>query len=480
VARAQRALSVIVLAAGQGTRMRSALVKLLHPVAGRPMVALVLDAVSGLDPDRVVTVVGHQADRVREAVGDRGGAWVVQREQRGTGHAVTLAMPKIAASTGATVLIVNGDLPALRTKTLSGLIDRHRRARAAMTLVSAVIDDATGYGRIVRDVRTGEVTRIVEHRDATPEEKSIREINAGIYCAEASALGPALRRLRPDNAQGELYLTDAVRHLIERGERVVAIPHPEPGEVLGVNTRAELSRAWRLVCARKAEELQAEGVTLVDPESTWIDPRARIGRDTTIWPSVTIEGATVLGSDCVVRSGSRLTDCRVGRRVEIRDHSVIADSTIGDDVTIGPFAHLRPGSILEDGARIGNFVETKKTRVGRGSKANHLTYLGDAEIGPGCNIGAGTITCNYDGERKHETRLGRNVFVGSNTQIVAPVAIGDGAYVAAGSTVTQDVPKGALAIARSRQRNVLDWAARKSPPSQSKKKKAPRRRPAAK
>jgi bifunctional UDP-N-acetylglucosamine pyrophosphorylase/glucosamine-1-phosphate N-acetyltransferase len=464
VAARRRSLGVIVLAAGQGTRMRSSTVKMLHPVAGRPMVALVLDAVRELRPDRVVTVIGHQAEQVRAALGEAGGSYVLQREQRGTGHAVLQAMPHVDRSAGATLLVVNGDLPALRAATLKRLVDRHRRSGAAMTLVSAELDEPTGYGRVVRDGGSGDVERIVEHRDASVVERGIREINAGIYCADAGVLGPALRKLRPDNAQGELYLTDAVRLLIERGRRVEALVHPEAAEVLGVNTRAELSRAWRMVCARKAAELQDAGVTIVDPDHTWIDPRARIGRDTTIWPDVTIEGPTVIGAESVVRSGSRLTDSRLGRRVEVRDHCVIVESEVGDDVTIGPFAHLRPGSTIEAEARIGNFVETKKTRLGRGSKANHLTYLGDAVIGPGCNIGAGTITCNYDGTHKHETRLGRDVFVGSNTQIVAPVEIGDGAYVAAGSTVTQDVPRGALAIARSRQRNVEGWAARRPAP----------------
>ena len=454
------ALSVVVLAAGQGTRMRSKTVKLLHPVAGRPMVEHVLDAVAALEPNRVVTVVGYQADRVREAVGARGGSYVLQKQQRGTGHAVIQAVGHIDRSRGATLLILNGDLPTLCAKTLRSLVRRQRQGNAAMTLLSAEVRDPTGYGRIERGSRS-EVVRIVEHRDATAEQKTIREINAGIYCARVDALLPALKQLRPDNAQGELYLTDAVHHLIDAGQRVVAIRHPDAEELLGVNTRAELARAWRMLCARKADQLQAAGVTLVDPDRTRIDPRARIGRDTTIHPDVTIEGATVLGEDCVVRSGCRLTDCRIGRRVEIRDHSVLQDSTVGDGATIGPFAHLRPGSVLGPETRIGNFVETKKTRMGRGSKANHLTYLGDAEIGPGCNIGAGTITCNYDGRNKHPTRLGRDVFIGSNSQLVAPVAIGNGAYVAAGSTVTEDVPGGALAIGRSRQRNVRGWVSRR-------------------
>jgi bifunctional UDP-N-acetylglucosamine pyrophosphorylase/glucosamine-1-phosphate N-acetyltransferase len=327
-------------------------------------------------------------------------------------------------------------------------------------VLSTEVEDPTGYGRIVRDAQ-GQIARIVEHRDATHAERMLREINTGIYCADAGKLLKRLAALRPDNVQREIYLPDAVRALLRAGEPVAVVGHDDPAEVLGVNTRAELARASRSLYARKAAELEAAGVTLLDAARTWIDPRARVGRDSVIWPDVAIEGRSVLGEDCVVRSGSRVVDCRLGRGVEIKDHSLLVDARVGDGAIVGPFAHLRPGADLGPETRVGNFVEIKKSRLGRGTKASHLSYLGDAQIGPGCNIGAGTITCNYDGTHKHRTRLGAGVFIGSDTQLVAPVALGNGAYVAAGSTVTENVPAGALAVARGRQRNIRGWVARR-------------------
>ncbi len=452
-------LTVLVLAAGLGKRMRSRRVKLLHPVAGRPMVAHVLEAAKALGPARRITVIGHQADEVREALTGLSDDFVLQEDQRGTGHAVLVTAPLLRRSRSSTLLILNGDLPTLRSATLRSLVARHRRTGAALTLVSAELPDPTGYGRVVRDP-SGRVLRIVEHRDASPEERKIAEINCGIYCADAGKLLAVLRALRPANAQREYYLTDAVHRLLERGETVVAVRHPDAEEVLGVNTRGELARAGLALYARKAQALQEAGVTLLDPSRTWVDPRARVGRDTVLYPDVLIEGPSVIGEECTVRSGCRLVDTVLGRGVEIKDHSVIESSRLMDGASAGPFSHLRPGSILEPGAKIGNFVEMKKTRLGRGSKAQHLTYLGDATIGPGCNIGAGTITCNYDGRRKHPTTLGPGVFIGSDTQLVAPVRVGKGAYVAAGTTVTENVPRGALAISRVRQANVRGWVER--------------------
>jgi len=322
------------------------------------------------------------------------------------------------------------------------------------------VEDSSVYGRIVRDPATGQVERIVEHKDATAAQRAIAEINCGIYCADPALLMAALKKIRPDNAQREYYLTDAVHALIANGASVVALNHIDSREVLGVNTRAELAAAGAALYARKAADLQSDGVTVLDPSRTWIDPRARIGRDTVLYPGVIVEGECVIGEDCVVRSGSRLADTVLGRAVEVRDHCVLQESRVGDDVQLGPFAHLRPGTVLEAGARVGNFVELKKTRLGKGSKAPHLSYLGDAEIGPGCNVGAGTITCNYDGVNKHKTTLGAGVFIGSDSQLVAPVVLGDGAYVAAGTTVTEDVPPGALALSRVRQINLEGWVAR--------------------
>jgi len=453
-------LTVVILAAGQGTRMRSKTIKLLHPVAGRPMVARVIDAVRMLRPGRVVAVVGFQSEQVKEALADTSSTFVLQKQQLGTGHAVLQAARAIDRGPNSDLLILNGDLPTIRPQTLRKLIGRHRSSGAALTLVTAKVDDPTGYGRIVRDSRS-RVVRIVEQADATREERAIGEINCGIYCARASVLLAALRRLEPDNSQGEYYITDAVRALIERGEKVGVVTHADSDELLGVNTRAELARASIELYRRKAEELQQAGVTLLDPTRTSIDPGARIGRDSVIYPDVSIEAGTVLGEDCVVRSGTRITGCRIGNGVQIKDHSVLIDSRVGDGAEIGPFAHLRPGSLLGAEARVGNFVELKKTRLGRGSKASHLAYLGDARIGAGCNIGAGTITCNYDGTHKHTTVLDEGVFIGSDAQLVAPVRVRKGAYVAAGTTVTEDVPAGALAIGRARQTNVKGWVARR-------------------
>ena len=459
MAAAGRAPTVLLLAAGQGTRLKSNTIKLLHPVAGQPMVTWVARAARALKPARVVAVVGHQADRMTAALDGLSDAFVLQAEQRGTGHAVMTAERSIGRGAGE-LLIVNGDLPNLGAATLRALLSLHRRSRAALSLVTTEVPDATGYGRIVRDAK-GRVTRIVEHKDASPGERAIREINCGIYCADAAALFRSLKRLRPDNAQGEYYLTDAVHALIARGDTVVALKHEPADEVLGVNTRAELARAGMALYARKARELQDGGVTLLDPSRIWIDPRARVGQDTVIYPDVLIEGASALGPDCVVRSGSRLTDAVLGAGVEIRDHSVVQGSRIGNGATVGPFAHVRPGSVLEADARVGNFVELKKTRLGANSKASHLAYLGDAEIGSDCNIGAGTITCNYDGVDKHKTTLGRGVFIGSDSQLVAPVTVADGAYVGAGSTVVHDVPSGALAISRAPQLNLEGWVERR-------------------
>ena len=465
----RRPLTVLVLAAGKGTRLRSKTIKLLHDVAGRPMVAWVLDAVSRLRPARMITVIGYQAGDVKAALAGSASTFVLQKRQRGTGHAVLQAARAIGAKPGV-LLIVSGDLPALRTATLRRLVNSHRKKRAALTVLTAELDDPTGYGRVLRDANCN-VERIVEHRDATRYERRVREINTGVYVADPVKLIRVLRMLEPDNDQGEYYITDAVHHLLAAGQRVAAVQHQDAAEVLGVNTRQELAAASMMLLERRAEALQASGVTLLDVSRTWIDPRARVGRDTVIYPGVIIEGACTIGPDCIVRSGCRIVDSSIGASAEIRDYSLVFGSRVAKNVSVGPFAHIRPGSILEDGSKVGNFVELKKTRLGRRSKANHLTYLGDATIGEDCNIGAGTITCNYDGTSKHPTELARGVFIGSNTEIVAPVKVGKGAYVAAGSTVTRDVPAGSLAIGRGKQRNIEGWVARKSRVQKKKAKK---------
>jgi bifunctional UDP-N-acetylglucosamine pyrophosphorylase/glucosamine-1-phosphate N-acetyltransferase len=456
VAHPRDPLTVVVLAAGLGKRMRSKKIKLLHDVAGRPMVARVTEIVRALRPRYLRVVVGHQADLVKGALDGLCDDFVLQKEQRGTGHAVLQAMPGLKFSARAQLLIVNGDLPTLRGSTLRGLLGRHKRSGAAMTLLTARLDNPSGYGRIVRDPSRG-VVRIVEDRDASPEERKIYEVNCGIYCADPVRLLRVLERLRPNNVQGEFYLTDAVHELVAAGEKVVALCHGDADEVLGVNDREELARASRTLFARKAEALQASGVTILDTDRVWIDPAAKVGRDSVFYPDVIVEGACTIGQDCIIRPGCRIVDSRIGSRVEIKDHSVVLESVVADGAQVGPFAHLRPGSRLDADVKVGNFVEVKKTRLRAGVKAPHLSYLGDADVGEHSNIGAGTITCNYDGEKKHRTVLGKGVFVGSDTQLVAPVNVGKNAYIGAGSTVTQDVPDGALAVSRARQKNIEGW-----------------------
>ena len=453
-------LSVLILAAGQGKRLRSKTIKLLHPVAGEPMVTHVVRAARTLRPDRLLAVVGFQGEAVQAALEDLVDGFVEQTEQRGTGHAVIQAAPKLGSAKSGTLLILNGDLPTLRFVTLRSLVALHRRSGAALTLTTAEVPDPTGYGRVLRDA-SGHVSRIVEDGDATASERMIREINCGVYCADPAKLFASLRKVRPDNSQKEYYLTDAVRILLSQGEKVAALRHSDAGEVLGVNTRAELAAASRTLYRRTARQLMDSGVSLLDPERSWIDPLAKVGKDTVIYPDVIVEGACKIGEDCLIRPGCRLTNVTLGNRVEIRDHSVLHDAIVGDGASVGPFAHLRPGSHLEAEVRVGNFVEVKKSRLGKGVKASHLSYLGDADIGEGSNVGAGTITCNYDGETKHPTTLGKGVFVGSDTQFVAPVTVGDGAYIGAGSTVTEDVPPGALALSRVRQLNLEGWVDRR-------------------
>ncbi|MDH3626947.1 MAG: bifunctional UDP-N-acetylglucosamine diphosphorylase/glucosamine-1-phosphate N-acetyltransferase GlmU [Acidobacteriota bacterium] len=465
-------LTVLVLAAGKGTRLRSRTIKLLHPVAGQPMVSHVLDAASGLRPGRTVTVVGYQADQVKHALSGHDTRFAMQREQLGTGHAVLQAKKELR-QTG-TLLVVNGDLPTLRTASLRRFLDKHRRSRAALSVLSAEIPDAAGYGRIVRN-ENDVFQRIVEHKDASRAERKIREINVGIYAANPAKLLRTLARVRPHNKQGEYYITDAVHALLSAGERVIAVRHDDAAEVLGVNTRAELAESGQTLYKRKAQELQSRGITFLDASTTFVDPRANVGPDTVLYPNVMVEGACRIGRDVVIRPGCRIVDSTIGDSVEIRDHCVVQQCRIDRGAQVGPFAHLRPDSHLGADSRVGNFVELKKTHLGKGSKASHLAYLGDAEIGPGCNIGAGTIFCNYDGVRKHRTELGRGVFIGSDSQLVAPLSIGHGAYVGAGSTITEDVPIDALAVSRGKQRNIPNWAKKRRAKAAARKKKTSRR-----
>jgi len=465
-------LAVVVMAAGLGKRMRSNQAKVLHPVAGQAMVLYSVGLGLRVAGDRVAVVVGHQADLVRQVIGHatsgKSGssvAIVEQRERLGTGHAVLQSRPVFAVGkrgAPSRYLILNGDTPLLQEKTVRELLRVHEAERATVTILTAVLEDASGYGRVVRahSAERG-VSRIVEDRDANAEEQAIHEINVGTYVVDGEFLFSALEKLDPGNAQGEYYLTDIIHCAVEQGCRVAAVVLDNPDEGLGVNTRRQLAVAEQVVRQQIRDRWLDAGVTMIDPASTWIDAAVTIGRDTVLYPNVTLEGTTVIGEDCVLRSSTRLTDCVVGNGVEILDHCLFAASHIEDDAHLGPFVHLRPGVVVRKKAKVGNFVEMKKTDLGEGSKANHLSYLGDAKIGKGVNIGAGTITCNYDGVRKFQTVIGDGVFLGSNTQLIAPVTVGAGAIIAAGTTVTQDVPADALAIGRVPQVNRAGWAARR-------------------
>jgi bifunctional UDP-N-acetylglucosamine pyrophosphorylase/glucosamine-1-phosphate N-acetyltransferase len=442
--------TVIVLAAGLGTRMRSSLPKALHQLAGKPLVLHVLDALAGMGPARTVLVLGHQADRVKQVVEGYPVEIVLQKEQLGTGHAVRQAGDAIAEAEGP-VMVLCADTPLLTAGTLHALAETHAKKRAAVTVMTMVAEDPEGYGRIVRG-RSG-VSRIVEEKDATPAQRRITEVNTGIYCFEKKFLLAALGGLSNRNAQGEYYLPDTITLARKKKLRVADLLCADPDEAMGINSRHDLSIAEAVLQGRITVRWMQAGVTMLDPFAAFIGPAVSIGKDTVLYPNVRIEGTTSLGEGCTVYPGSRLVDSALGDRVTVKDHCVIEQSHIADDASVGPFAHLRPGSIIGARARIGNFVEVKKSFIGEGSKANHLAYLGDATVGRDVNIGAGVITCNYDGFSKYPTVIEDNVFVGSDAQLVAPVRIGKGAVVAAGATVTRDVPANALAISRLPQEN---------------------------
>ncbi|HEU4767317.1 MAG TPA: bifunctional UDP-N-acetylglucosamine diphosphorylase/glucosamine-1-phosphate N-acetyltransferase GlmU [Pyrinomonadaceae bacterium] len=439
-------LSVLILAAGLGTRMKSRRAKVLHELVGLPLITHVVKTAQTLDPESILVVVGHQAEEVEQAVLDAVGelaSFVVQEKQRGTGDAVESARGRLENS-DSLLVVLYGDMPLIRSETLKKLIEHHRATSAACSILSVEMPNPTGYGRIVR-ADDGSFERIVEQRDATEDQRRIREINSGIYCFEARDLFQALRRVEPANDQGEYYLTDVAEIILSLGGNVSVYLHDDAREVSGINTRAELSEFEKLMRGNIIERLMLEnGVTFIDPSHAYIGAEAQLGRDCIIYPGVSIEGKTVIGEGCVIRSGARLTNSRLGKGVTVKDHSVVVDSEIGDNCSIGPFAHLRMNTTLEDKATVGNFVEVKKSRLKRGTKAMHLTYLGDATIGERTNIGAGTVTCNYDGVRKHETIIEDDVKIGSDTMLVAPVTVGARSMTGAGSVVTKDVPPDSL------------------------------------
>ena len=452
-------LHVVVLAAGKGTRMKSETPKVLHPIAGKALIDRVLDTAQALQPASVTLVVGHSAEKVRSHLAERPGvAFAVQEPQLGTGHALMQTAPVLQGRTG-TVVLLSGDVPLLTSDSLWGLVATHRDAGAAATVLTAKLERPYGYGRIVRT--NGRITRIVEERDATAAQRQIKEINSGIYAFALEPLFDALGAISSENAQGEYYLPDLVGIYRRQKRGVATFTIANAAEIRGINSRTELAEVSKMVRQQKNEELMAAGVTIIDPATTYVDGDVEVGPDTVIHPCVFLEQGTTIGVACEIHAGSRIVNSKIGDRVLIRNHSVIADATVADDARVGPFAHLRPGATLGERAHVGNFVELKKTTLGAGSKANHLAYLGDATIGDNVNVGAGTITCNYDGAAKHQTVVEDGAFVGSNSTLVAPVTVGRGAYVAAGSAVTDDVPAGALGIGRGRQENKPGWVERR-------------------
>jgi bifunctional UDP-N-acetylglucosamine pyrophosphorylase/glucosamine-1-phosphate N-acetyltransferase len=453
--------TALVLAAGKGTRMKSERAKVLHELAGRPLawfpVAKALEAGAG----RVVVVVGHQAEAVETrltALFPEGLSFAHQAEQRGTGHAVMAARDEAGLGDG-DVVVLSGDVPLLTSATIRRVVEARRRSGVPIALVTSRPPDPAGYGRVVTDP-SGHVERIVEQRDATGDERAIGQVNAGLYCFDGAFLASQLQRLTSRNAQGEYYLTDLVGLAREAGRMVACIEAPHT-EMAGINDRAELADAGGVLRRELNRSHLRAGVTMADPSSTAIDLTVTLAQDVELGPQVSLHGTTRVGRGSRIGQGCVLVDSVVGEGVELKPYSHLEGAVVGDRCAIGPFARLRPGTELADEVHIGNFVETKKARIGRKSKANHLAYLGDAVIGQGCNVGAGTITCNYDGVHKHETRLGDGVFIGSDTQLVAPVTLGDGAYVGAGSTITKDVPPDALAFSRAPQLVKEGWAQRR-------------------
>ena len=446
-------LVTIILAAGKGTRMKSSHPKVLHQVCGKAMVRHVLDAAEAAGSKRNIIVVGFGADEVRAELGNAAEV-VVQAEQLGTGHAVLQAEPLLRDERG-TVMVLCGDTPLLTGALVKRLYEEHVKAGAKATVLTAVMPDATGYGRVIRTA-AGDVEKIVEHKDATEEERAVQEVNSGIYCFEKEALFSALKNVGCDNAQGEYYLPDVLSILRERGEKIWAVAADDYEETLGVNSRLHLAQAEKILRRRKNIELMESGVTLMDPDSTFVDSNVIVGRDTVIYPFTWLEGKTVVGEGCTLGPSSRFTDAKIGNSVTA--HFVYAhECEIESGATMGPYVHIRPDSHISNDVKIGNFVEVKNSKIGAGSKLPHLQYIGDCDMGAGVNMGCGTITVNYDGKQKFRTKLGDNAFVGCNSNLVAPVAVGDGAYVAAGSTITKDVPPEELAVARARQKNIPNW-----------------------
>ncbi len=449
-------VAVIILAAGKGKRMHSELPKVLHRILGRSMLSYVLDAASELKTFRTVVVTGHGSSQVKEQLNGKGLRFAYQGEQLGTGHAVLCAR-KLLGNYHGDVLIINGDTPLIRKETINDFTTRHKDSKSVLSILSTVLDEPEGYGRISRSSR-GDIKKVVEEKDATAKEKQISEINAGVYCVDSAFLWNALENLNPNNVQHEYYLPDIVDFAINSGENVNAVITRHSDEVLGVNTRAELAAVEAKLRNRKNNRLMDGGVTIIDPSSTYITPDVRIGVDTVIYPNAYILGDCSIGWGCEIGPSVWIEDSVIGHNVLIRFNCHIVKASISNYVSVGPFANLRPETVVHSKAKIGSFVEIKKSNIGHGSKVPHLSYVGDASVGEGVNIGAGTITCNYDGFSKHKTVIDDNAFIGSDTMLVAPVRVGKGATTGAGSTITKDVPEGSLAVERSKQVEIKGWS----------------------
>ncbi|MEU6906187.1 bifunctional UDP-N-acetylglucosamine diphosphorylase/glucosamine-1-phosphate N-acetyltransferase GlmU [Streptomyces coeruleorubidus] len=462
---ANRPAAVVVLAAGEGTRMKSATPKVLHELCGRSLVGHVLAAAGELHPENLVVVVGHAREKVTAHLGEIAPdvRTAVQAEQNGTGHAVRMGLEALGGSVDGTVVVVCGDTPLLTGETLRALSATHREDGNAVTVLTAEVPDATGYGRIVRD-DSGAVTAIVEHKDATDAQRSIREINSGVFAFDGQLLADALKKVRTDNSQGEEYLTDVLGILREGGHRVGASVAGDHREIAGINNRVQLSEARRILNDRLLTEAMLSGVTVVDPATTWVDVTVTFEQDAVVHPGTQLHGATHLGEGAEVGPNCRLTDTRVGAGARV-DNTVAVGAEVGAEASVGPFAYLRPGTRLGAKGKIGTYVETKNASIGEGTKVPHLSYVGDATIGDHTNIGAASVFVNYDGQEKHHTTVGSHCRTGSDNMFVAPVTVGDGAYTAAGSVITKDVPPGSLAVARGQQRNIEGWVARKRPGS---------------
>lgn len=445
-------LKTLILAAGKGTRMKSDMPKVIHKVNGIPMITKIIDTLSGLNPEENILILGHKKEEVLKVVGENCD-YVLQTEQLGTGHAVIQAKEKLEGYDG-DVMILCGDTPLLRESTLKSLYEYHKESGAVTTILTSIYENPFGYGRIVKE--DGLVKAIVEEKEASEEIKKIKEVNAGVYCFNSKELFKALDKIDNNNEKGEYYLTDVIGIQVSENKKVQSFILEDKMEILGVNSKVELAQAGKVLRDRKNKELMEEGVILIDPETTYVEESVKVGRDTVLYPGVVLQGKTVVGENCEIIGNSRIIDSVLGNNIRV-ESSVIEESILEDGVTMGPFAHIRPKSLLKEKVHIGNFVEVKKSTLEKGVKAGHLTYLGDAQVGENTNIGAGTITCNYDGVNKFKTVIGKDAFIGSDSMLVAPVNIGEKALIGAGSVITKDVPSNSLAVSRSKQIIKTDW-----------------------